>query len=94
MKTIYRVQSFMLTAKTNFNKCETVKGCYRDKWSCNESLRIEYYLVKMSDNIRFIKFINNKHYYLQRRGDIFIVKSGNIPQSSNKSNTITKKIIA
>ena len=92
MKNICKIESYYLSSKTNFAKCETVKGCYRDKWSNDESSRFTYYLSKIESRVKYITFKGVKNKYMARRGNMFIAKCGILPSSSNKKNTITKII--
>ena len=93
MKT-YRIETFSYTNKTNFRKCKTILGCYRDKWSHSENNRFTYFVEKIEDNIKYIVFNGVKNVYMQRRSDMFISKFGNFPKSMNKGNTLVKKLNA
>lgn len=89
-KAVFINSSFLAYAK-NLEKLQTGNtklGCYRDKWSSREDLRILYFEVKIGENIKYIVSLSNPLHFISLRGKLGLCKVGSLPKSANSKNTL------
>ena len=90
MKQLVRIECNTHTEKTNLKKYKTCLGCVRDNRNNTSWVRYVYYLTKIDERIKYIRFKGVKGFYLFRRNDMFISTKRSFPTTMNKNNTILK----
>ena len=90
MKQLVKIECNTHTEKTNLKNHKTCLGCARVNYDNISWIKYMYYLAKLDDSIKYIRFKGVKDFYLFRRKDMFISTKKSFPHTMNKSNTMLK----